>query len=75
MFNLNLKRNVMVAYVFASLTTGCLDHSPSVAQLPEVNDENCKHENVLKLPEDMRKKMGSACFRRSKFVPSTSNNW
>ena len=49
------------------LVSGC-DRRPT---MPEVNDENCKLENIEKIADTAtRQEFGSKCFHRSHFRPS-----
>lgn len=65
----------MTALVVVMLTlSGCDSPAPEVA-LPEVNDENCKHENIVKLDKSVQKEFSSLCLRRGDFVPSKPKTW
>ncbi len=42
----------------------------------EVNDENCKLENIKKIGnKEVREEFGSKCFRRGALVPSKKIQW
>jgi entry exclusion lipoprotein TrbK len=45
-------------------------------QLPAVNDENCKTENLQKMQDtEMRQEFASLCIRRGTFKPSSGRKW
>jgi entry exclusion lipoprotein TrbK len=45
-------------------------------QLPAVNDENCKPENLQKMQDkEMREELASLCIRRGTFKPSSGQKW
>jgi entry exclusion lipoprotein TrbK len=58
------------------LTTGLLglaacSEQPEEFTMPEVNNKNCLHENVMKMkPEELRQKFTSLCLRRNTIQPS-----
>lgn len=53
------------------LTIGLLglaacSEQPEEFTMPEVNNENCRHENVMKMePKELRQKFASLCLRRN----------
>lgn len=47
----------------------------SDGELPEVNEENCKHENIKQLPEHIQLEFSALCLRRGEFVPSEPKAW
>lgn len=52
---------ILVIASAASLIGGCFD-----AELPEVNDTNCKLENIKKIEDRaLQKEFSSKCLRRS----------
>ena len=54
------------------LCVGC-SKEPLPANLPVVNDENCKKENIARIqPESAQQEFSSKCFRRNRAVRSTS---
>lgn len=64
-----------VAIVCAFSMSGCskADRQP---KLPALNDENCKHENLVKIPDKAaRQEFASMCLRRNKFEPSPERTW
>lgn len=59
-----------VASIIFSLT-GCFDE-----KMPEVNDINCQHENVLKIKnKSMQKEFVSRCLRAGEFKASPEKHW
>lgn len=45
-------------------------------QLPAVNDENCKTENLKRMQDkEMRQELASLCIRRGTFNPSSKREW
>lgn len=65
------------AALLAALAAGC-DKQPEpqkVADLPQVNDENCKPENVAKVDTRVRQQFADACARRGSFKPSTGRTY
>jgi entry exclusion lipoprotein TrbK len=50
---------LLLAFLFIGLA-GC-----GKSELPEVNDENCKRDNIKKIKDDeLRKKFATDCFYR-----------
>ena len=69
-----LKKTPLIALIL--MLSACFDsQSTEDYELPEVNDENCKTENIMKIENiEKRQEMGSACFRRTdKPNPITGN--
>ena len=65
-----------VATLGVVLLAACSKSTPDAPPaMPEANDENCKTENIQKLPESIRTKFADACFRRGSFKPSTGKTW
>ena len=57
------------AVSLALLLTGCFDE-----KMPEVNDINCQHENILKIEDkEMQQEFASKCLRRGS-TNSSSNS-
>ncbi len=55
--------------------SGCSDE-PKQFTMPEVNNENCKHENVMKMePDSLRQKFASLCLRRNSYKPGDKKTW
>lgn len=65
-----------VAALVAALVAGC-DNEPAKQAIPEVNDENCKHENIAKIADKgMQQEFSSLCLRRGgDFKPSPKREW
>ena len=72
-------KQIMVAALVAAFLVGCSREPdappPPKAELPEVNDENCKPQNVAAVPEHLRVEFGTACSRRGSFKPSSGKAW
>jgi entry exclusion lipoprotein TrbK len=82
-----MKSNSTHVHVLASaalaaiLFAGC-DHRPDTPQetpkaveMPQVNDENCKPENIGKVDTSIRQKFADACFRRGSPKPSSGKTY
>lgn len=72
-----MKSSTMLTLVaaLAGLVAGC-DTKPVLQAKPELNDENCKPENILKIQDkDMRQEFSGQCSRRGSFKPSEPRNW
>ena len=67
---------VAVAALVAALVAGC-DNKPATAPMPEVNDENCKPENIAKIEDKgVQQAFSSLCLRRGgDFKPSPKREW
>jgi len=62
---------MIIATAIMVVLSGC-----GKPEVPEVNDENCAEENVLKIKdEEVQKKLRGLCMRRSRFVPSQERYW
>jgi entry exclusion lipoprotein TrbK len=49
---------------------------PAKKQLPAVNDENCKTENLERMDDkETRQELASLCIRRGTFKPSSKREW
>ena len=63
----------------AVLMTGCDNTSEKQAEeqiMPEVNEENCKPENINKIKnKEMQKEFSNRCFLRNNFKPSPRRKW
>ena len=70
-----LRLSVIAA--LAAALGGCFEEAPAKpAALPEVNDENCKAENIATITDEgARQKFSSACLRRGGFEKSPERNW
>ena len=64
------------AALVAALVAGC-DNKPATAPMPEVNDENCKPENIAKIEDQgVQQAFSSLCLRRGgEFKPSPKREW
>lgn len=66
---------MVLATLIAALFGGCSPES-SKKEMPIVNDENCKTENIAKIEDKtIREQFASMCFRRSNFKPSPKKEW
>lgn len=64
-----------LAAALAVLAAGC-DNKPALQVMPEVNDENCKLENIQKIEEKgMQQEFAGKCARRGTFKPSEPKKW
>ena len=69
-----LTRMLLVA-LFVASGSACSPRAPKV-ELPIVNDENCKFENIKKIEDkDIREEFASMCIRRGSFKPSPKRSW
>jgi entry exclusion lipoprotein TrbK len=67
--------HIMIASLLVVLV-GCESKGSEVSELPEVNDENCLHENMKKMtPGETRNEFASLCLRRFNFKPSERKEW
>ncbi|EDC6278205.1 entry exclusion lipoprotein TrbK [Escherichia coli] len=65
------KLSLAGAALAAALLAGC--DKPPV--LPEVNEENCRPENIAKLAKGAQQEFSSQCLRRGSFQPSEQKTW
>lgn len=73
--NLRKVRTLALAALVAVLAAAC-GPKPEPQTMPEVNDENCKPENVQKLADKaMQQDFSSACLHRGAFKPSAARKW
>lgn len=67
------------AALVAALLVGCGPNVPEERQkeeMPVVNDENCKLENIKKIQDEkVRQALADACARRGDFKPSTGKTY
>lgn len=70
------KALALAALVAASIA-GCDNKPklPAAVAMPEVNDENCKPDNVAKVDASVRQQFADACARRGSFKPSTGKTY
>lgn len=68
-----MTRKLLVATLSltALLLTGC----DEPVEMPEVNDANCQHEAILKLPKSIQQEFSGLCLRRGEFKPSKPRQW
>ena len=58
------------------LATAWVSACETKKQLPAVNDENCKTENLKKIEDkETRQQLASLCIRRGTFKPSPKREW
>ena len=67
---LNKAMTLTLGLLAAALATGC-DRNPKVPDMPQVNNENCKPENVAKVDAGVRQPFADACFRHGSYKPSS----
>lgn len=67
--------NILVAAAFATAMLAGCEKKPEPVTLPEVNNENCKYENIAKLDKSIQQDFSSQCVRRGTFKPSTPKAW
>ena len=71
-----MKGKHLLFLVFATLTFGGCSPESSQKEMPVVNDENCKPENIVTIEDKaMREQFASMCLRRSNFRPSPKKGW
>lgn len=65
------------AILVIALLVGCADDVVDEAiPLPEVNDDNCQQENIMKITDKAaRSKFASLCIRKGDLVKSTPKSW
>jgi entry exclusion lipoprotein TrbK len=69
---------LLIATILVVITSGCSndEESPKQEVKLEVNDENCKLENIKKIGnKSAREEFAGLCFHRSTFVPSAKKSW
>ena len=73
---MNWDKRLLSAAAFALLLMTACSPNESKKQLPAVNDENCKDENLKKMEDkEARQELASLCIRRGTFKPSTKREW
>ncbi len=67
---------VVLAALVAAMVAGC-DNKPATSVMPEVNDENCKQENIERIKDPGTQQVfASKCLRRGgEFKPSPKRAW
>lgn len=75
---INIPRLLLVAFA-AAIMNGCGEKptaQPAKQFMPEINDENCKSENIAKFKDEtMQQAISSLCLRRGSFKPSEKKAW
>ena len=69
---------LLISIIFVAITSGCSndEESPKQEVKLEVNDENCKLENIKKIEnKSAREEFAGLCFHRGTFVPSEKKSW
>ena len=69
---------LLTATILIVIAGGCSNNEepPKQAVKLEVNDENCKFENIKKIEDKpAREEFAGLCFRRGTFVPSEKKAW
>lgn len=68
--------SLVSAALVVALVAGC-DNKQATVPMPEVNDENCKHENIVKIEnKGVQQAFSSLCLRRGgEFKPSPKREW
>jgi len=62
-----------LAAIVSAAVSAC---STSKNEMPVVNDENCKHEYIVKIEDKtMREEFAGLCLRRGTFNPSPKRGW
>lgn len=65
----------IIIALFIVLVSGCGNKDEPEFIYPAVNVENCRHENVVKLPEKHAIEFKSRCVRQSNFRKSEEKGW
>ena len=66
---------ILIAITALAATAAC-SPKPGLQTMPEVNDENCIHENIQKLTDKaMQQEFAGKCLRRGTFTPSPPRKW
>jgi entry exclusion lipoprotein TrbK len=69
------QRPLIVLTLVAACVAACAPNETK-KQLPPVNDENCKTENLQRMQDkEMRQELASLCIRRGTFKPSSKREW
>ena len=69
---------LLMASLLIAITSGCSNNEepPKQNVKIDVNDENCKLENIKKIEDKRaREDFAGLCFRRGTFVPSEKKSW
>lgn len=66
---------VIVTVAIAAFVSGC-DKKPAAGTLPDVNDENCKLENIKRIKDKgMQQEFAGKCARRGGSTRSEPRTW
>lgn len=72
-------RNLTAAALVVALLSGCspdATEEPKKEEMPAVNDENCKPENIKKIQEEkVRQTFADACARRGGYKASSGKTY
>jgi len=68
------KRLLSAAFLAFVWVTACSPNK-SKSQLPAVNDENCKTENLERMDKEARQELASLCIRRGTSKASPKREW
>lgn len=69
---------LLIATILVAITSGCSndEESPKQEVKLEVNDENCRLENIKKIEnKSAREEFAGLCFHSGTFVPSAKKSW
>lgn len=66
---------MIMMLALTAVASGC-DNQPALQAMPEVNNENCKLENIQRIDnKDTQKEFAGKCSRRGTFKPSEPKQW
>jgi entry exclusion lipoprotein TrbK len=70
------KSYLTLAALLATLLAGCNKVPAEPEQMPELNAENCKPDNIAKIKnEAAREQFATTCLRLPGFKPSPPRSW
>ncbi|KAI5912060.1 entry exclusion lipoprotein TrbK [Azoarcus sp. PA01] len=76
---MNRNLTLTAAALMGALVTGCApdaSEEPKKEEMPVVNDENCKLENIKKIQDEkVRQAFADACARRGDFKSSSGKTY
>jgi entry exclusion lipoprotein TrbK len=73
---MNWDKRVLSAAALALVSVMACSPNEPKKQLPAVNDENCKTENLQKIQDkETRQELASLCIRRGTAKPSPKREW
>jgi len=68
-------KTLILTATLSTLMAGC-DNTSEKQALPEVNEENCKPENIDKIKsKEMQQEFSNRCFLRNNFKQSPKREW